>query len=270
MKKAIAKAVKKTGDRFYGYKKAVLTFKVPEDLHQMRVAGRTLLSYMYALADQKESERPGFKKVRKPLKKAMGSLGALRDADVLLDEVGALLASFSPDQRSVIEKWLAHKRDEREALRAQLAETLPDAIDKKWERSMKLWARDSMPGLVDKKSISIKVEALRDEKDRSFEAIRNYPAVEMTDENFLLLLHNARIRVKKLRYTLTVLKKFIEAEPDEIELLKSLQDRLGHIHDMSVWIAQLKSFDGDEEALSSIEARWHKEMLETLLATGIM
>lgn len=270
MKKAVAKAVKKAGDRFYGYKTAVLTFKDPEDLHQMRVSGRTLLSYMYALADRKESERPGFKKVRKPLKTAMGSLGALRDADVLLDEVEGLLASFSPDQRSVIEKWLACKRDEREAFRVQLAETLPDTIDKKWEQRMKLWARDSVPSLVDKKSISIKVEALREERDRSFEAIRNYPDVDMTDENFLMLLHNARIRVKKLRYTLTVLKKFLEVDSDEIESLKNLQDRLGHIHDISVWIAQLKNFDGDEEALKSIEARWHNEMLETLLATGIM
>ncbi len=270
MKKAFAKSINKAGNRFYDYKKAVLTFKDPEDLHQMRVSGRTLLSYMYALADKKETDRPGYKKIRKPLKKAMDSLGALRDTDVLLEEVAASLQTFAPEQRSVIETWLAHKKDEREAIREQLEETLPATIDKKWKRRMTIWARESVPKLVNKKSIMIRLEELNDEKDLSFEAIRDYPSADMADTNFLEQLHNARIRVKKLRYTLTVLNKFMDIDQGEIEAMKTLQDQLGHIHDISVWISQLKSFYGDGEGLEGIESAWRKEMLVTLQSTSIL
>ena len=270
MKKAFAKSINKAGNRFYDYKKAVLTFKDPEDLHQMRVSGRTLLSYMYVLADKKEADRPRYEKLHKPLKKAMGSLGALRDTDVLLEEVEASLKAFTPEERSIIEKWLSYKKGEREALREKLEETLPATIDKSWKRRMTIWARDSVPKLVNKKSLMIRLEVLSDEKDRSFEAIRDFPSADMSDTNFLEQLHIARIHVKKLRYTLTVLKKFMEIDQGEIETMKTLQDQLGHIHDLSVWISQLKSFYGDGEGLEGIESAWRKEMLVTLRATGII
>lgn len=270
MKKAFAKSIHKAGNRFYDYKEAVLTFKDPEDLHQMRVSGRTLLSYMYALADKNETDRPGYKKLHKPLKKAMASLGALRDTDVLLEEVEAKLDTFMPEQRSIVEKWLEYKKGEREALREQLAETLPAAIDKTWKRRMSVWASETVPKLVKKKSILIKLEELNDEKDRSFEAIRDFPAADMADPGFLEQLHNARIRVKKLRYTLTVLDKFMEIDQGEIEAMKTLQDQLGHIHDISVWISQLRNYYGDTADLDAIESAWHKEMQMTLQATGIL
>lgn len=270
MKKAFARSVNKAGNRFYDYKKAVLTFEDPEDLHQMRVSGRTLLSYMYVLADEKERGRTGFKKLRKPLKTAMGSLGALRDTDVLLEEVEASLGAFTPDQRVIIETWLAHKKDEREALRENVKETLPEAVDKSWKRRMTMWARYSVPKLVDKKSLLVRLEVLNDEKDRSFEAIRDFPSANMADTDFLEQLHRARICVKKLRYTLSVLDKFMDIDQTEIKAMKNLQDQLGHIHDISVWISQLKSFYGDGEGLEGIESTWRKEMLVTLLATGIL
>jgi CHAD domain-containing protein len=270
MKKAFAKSIHKTGNRFYEYKEAVLTFKDPEDLHQMRVSGRTLLSYMYALADKSETDRPRYKKLHKPLKKAMASLGALRDTDVLLEEVEVKLDTFAPEQRSVIEKWLAHKKGEREALREQLEETLPATIDKNWKRRMATWASETVPKLVKRKSILIKLEELNDEKDRSFDAIRDFPSADMSDPKFLEQLHNARIRVKKLRYTLTVLSKFMEIDQGEIETMKTLQDQLGHIHDLSVWISQLRDFYGDNVDLDGIESTWRKEMQMTLRATGIL
>lgn len=125
MKKAFAKSIHKAGNRFYDYKEAVLTFKDPEDLHQMRVSGRTLLSYMFAIADKGEMDRPRYKKIHKPLKKAMSSLGALRDTDVLLEEVEAKLETFMPEERSIIEKWLAHKKGSAKPLENRLQKHCP-------------------------------------------------------------------------------------------------------------------------------------------------
>jgi len=47
MKKAIKRILKETSEQFYDYQGKVLEFKDPEDLHQMRVAGRTLLTLFF-------------------------------------------------------------------------------------------------------------------------------------------------------------------------------------------------------------------------------
>ena len=107
MKKAFVKSINKASNRFYDYKKAVLTFKDPEDLHQMRVSGRTLLSYMYALADNKETDSPGYKKIRKPLKKAMDVTGRAKRYGRVARRGRGKLETFTPNERSIIEKWLA-------------------------------------------------------------------------------------------------------------------------------------------------------------------
>jgi len=269
MKKDITKAVEKNIEKFYGNKKAVLTFTDPEDLHQMRVAGRTLLSYFFVLADEQEAKSPGFRKVRQPLKKAMRALGELRDADVLLDEVEQRLPGFTPARRGVIEKWLEQKQAGRESLRLKLAIELPYNIDKKWKTRADEWAASRVPKLADKERFTGKVLELRNERDLVFEAISEYPHPEMSDDDFLNLVHQGRIAVKRLRYALNVEKKFMDIDDGEIEALKTLQDQLGHIQDMRVWISQLEDFYKDRSVVDGITAKWRSEMLKTLKETGI-
>ena len=277
MKKAMIKAVEKSIDRFYGYRDAVLTFSDPEDLHQMRVSGRTLLSYIYVLADKKESKSAGFKDIRKPLKKAMGMLGDLRDEDVLLQEVGERLRSFTPARRKVLAIWLESRQSGVEVMRDDLAKNLPMIIDKKWKKQADGWAEDRIPKLADKKLVEDKIEELRMEKARAVEAIAAYGPPDMCDEGYLILLHKGRISVKKLRYTLNAAKKFLDIDPQDIEAQKTLQDQLGHIQDRRVWIGQLCAFykqrGPDAKTMKIVEGiadSWRTEMLETLGVTGII
>ncbi len=277
MKKAVRKAVEKDIVKFYDYKDPALTFKDPEDLHQMRVAGRRLLSFLYVLADKKEAKTADFRNVRKPLKKAMGALGELRDSDVLLDEIEKRLPGFSPARKKIICQWLEQKRADQEVLRLKLAEELPDAIDKKWKKDADKWAEARIPELADKKLMAKKIEELRNDKALAMDAILQYGQPDMKDERFLNLLHKGRIASKKLRYALSVAKKFMEVDSREIEALKTLQDQMGHIQDMRIWIGQLNEFYKNKtatrripDAVNKITGLWRGEMLETLQKTGIL
>jgi CHAD domain-containing protein len=277
MRKAIRKAVEKDIVKFYDYKTAALTFKDPEDLHQMRVAGRRLLSFLYVLADQKEAKKDGFRKMRKPLKKAMGALGELRDSDVLLEEVEKRLPGFSPARQKAIKLWLEQKRTDQEELRLKLSESLPDTVDKDWKKDADDWAETRISELADKQLMAKKLEELRNEKAASMDAILQYGLPDMKDERFLNLLHKGRISAKKLRYALSVAEKFMDGNNEEIEALKTLQDQMGHIQDMRVWINQLNDFYKTKSpsgripvVVNNISDVWRGEMLETLQKTGIV
>ena len=58
-------------------------------------------------------------------------------------------------------------------------------------------------------------------------------------------MHTLRKIVRNLRYTLEIMDILygsISSFDEEIEVLKSLQDTLGDIHDCDIWIAYLPAF----------------------------
>lgn len=273
MSPSIKKTFKRKSKLFYGYRKDALTFKDPEDIHQMRVNGRTLLTFFDVMADDAGRERHVFLKARRPLKKAMGLLGRIRDADVLIDEVEARKKDMLPARRAIIEDWLDVKRAERQAMREELTEKLPGYINGRWKRRVNQWRKKSLSGEVDMAAVEARVGALRRSMDESLSAIKDYRgSVDDGDETFLDALHQGRISVKRLRYALEAMRPFKgdgEAD-DEIEKLKALQDRLGHIQDMRVWIDQLTGFNGNPKAVQDVISDWRKEMLAAIMDTGLL
>lgn len=267
MKKAIRRILGDTSERFYDYRRKVLDFEDPEDVHRMRVSGRTLLAYLGLLADEDEAMRPGFLKLKKPLKAAMGLLGEIRDTDVLIEAVEKRSTTMPSEQGALIEGWLNQVRVERARLRERLAIALPEEIDPKWKARMQRWITERVPGLADEAAIAAKVARLRKKKERAMRAIRAYPAPDMADEEFLDLIHEGRISVKRLRYALNILKK-----PDypEVEALKTLQDGLGHVQDLRVWIGGLHEHYGDNDLVREVTGHWRAEMLDTLGSTGLL
>jgi CHAD domain-containing protein len=269
MKKALRRILDGTCDDFYCYGLKVLDFKDPEDVHQMRVAGRTLLSYFYVLADDEEMSRPRLVRLRRPLRRTMRLLGAIRDADVLIGEMEGRSGTFSPEEKALIDGWLNQKRVERTRLRKRLAAELPGYIGDGWKKGMGKWIK-KVSGNVDKPTVEARVARLRKKKERSMKAIRTYAEPDMTDEIFLDLVHGGRISVKRLRYALGILKKLDAADKGEIDALKALQDQLGHVQDLRVWAGQLREHYGGNAIVDGITARWLTEMSDSLGETGIM
>lgn len=270
MRKAIKRILRDTSERFYCYQGKVLDFRDPEDLHQMRVAGRTLLSYFSLLADKEESSRQGFIKLRGSLKETMGLLGEIRDLDVLMESLEQRSMAMEPDQAALISGLLSRMMVERVRLRGKLAEEMPGRISPRWKERMDTWIRKKTPELADRKSIEEKVAALRKKKEKAMDAIREYPSPDTADEEFLDIVHRGRISVKKLRYALTILKKVNTADKSEIEALKTLQDQLGHVQDMRVWAGLLREHYGRSDIVENIISQWRAEMNTTLSEVGLV
>ncbi|MCD1295318.1 hypothetical protein CUJ83_09930 [Methanocella sp. CWC-04] len=267
MEKALKKTVKKTTKKIYDYKQPVLTFRDPEDLHQIRVKGRTLLTYLDVLSDEFEKERPGFIRLRSSLKKGIKSLGDLRDLDVLIEEMEKRAENMDVEDKELIGRWLDEKRSEREGIRIKAKKKLPKNIRPRWRTKMLIWANRRIPKLLKSVSLDEKIMWLRERFESSMISLGldNRTPEDMDNEKFIEELHRVRINAKKLRYALSSLKDFIPGiDDDEIEDLKFFQDRLGHIHDLSVWAGQLRSYSSDHGEPDNIISSWRQEMYETL------
>lgn len=269
MKKAIRRILKDTSVRFYDYQTKVLDFTDPEDLHQMRVSGRTLLSYFSLLADKEESSRPGFIKLRGSLKETMGLLGEIRDLDVLMESLEQRSQAMEPEPAALISGLLSRMLVERVRLRERLAIEMPDCLSPRWKERMDTWIKKRTPDLADRKSIEEKVAGLRKKKVKAMDAIREYPLPDMADEEFLNVVHRGRISVKKFRYALNILKKINTADKAEIESLKKLQDQLGHVQDMRVWMDLLHEHYGNNDIVENIASQWRTEMGNMLAEAGL-
>jgi CHAD domain-containing protein len=269
MKKLLRHILGDTCEDFYGYGSKVLDFKDPEDLHQMRVAGRTLLSYFYVLSEDGEASSPRVVSLRKPVKRTMRLLGGIRDADVLIGEMEKRSGTFSPEEQALIDGWLNQVRVERTRLRERLSAEMPVYVTERWMKGMRKWAMKASRK-ADKGSVEARVARLRKKKERAMKAIRACGVPDMTDEAFLDVVHEGRIAVKRLRYALDIMKKLEGADKEEVDALKDLQDRLGHVQDLRVWTGQLREYYGRNDIVDGIAARWLAEMADSLAGTGII
>lgn len=267
MKKKLAKTLQQTCDNFHSYGNQVLDFKDPENLHQMRVNGRTLLTYFSLLTDKKERAGENFIGLQKSLKKVMASLGKLRDADVLIEKFEKNGHSFPMEQKKIVNTWLTHVRLERERLRERLSIELPLKISKDWSQQMKKWIDAKISQPANQSLIKAKIKRLSKDAKKKIAAIRMFSSLEMTDKDLLNAIHQGRISVKKLRYALHFQNS--PARRKDIDALKALQEQLGGIQDKRTWIGKLQELFEKNDTADTIIRQWHNEMLLTLLSTTI-
>jgi CHAD domain-containing protein len=271
MQDEIYKTLEKKRKKFYKSMPRALEFEDPEDVHQLRVAGRTMLALLDLVTDEDDRTDVRFRKLRRSLKKAMGMLGQLRDADVMIDEIGKRLGAMTPAQRNLAGSWLEAQDAARKKLRRKVARKLPEIIDDSWKKRMARWQRTKASSLTGESTFPQKLDALRTSRGQAFQAIRESMPGPVSFNNTELLdrLHHGRISTKKLRYALETLAPFVNVDEAEIERLKTLQDRLGHVQDLRTWALKLQSSDGDRRVVSRIIKKWQDEMAETLEKTDL-
>lgn len=248
-----------------------LQFEDPEDVHQLRVAGRTVLALLDLLADEDDRADARFRKMRGSLKKAMGMLGQLRDADVMIDEIGQRLGAMTPAQRKLAGSWLESQEAARKKLRRKIARKLPQIIDDSWKKRMARWQRTRASSLTGPSPLPQKLDSLRASREQAFQAIRDRMPGPVSFDNTELLdrLHHGRIATKKLRYALETMAPFADVDAAEIGRLKTVQDQLGHVQDLRTWAQKLQSSDGDRRVISHIITKWQDEMTGTLEKTDL-
>jgi CHAD domain-containing protein len=217
-----------------------------EHLHDMRVASRRLRETYSVFAPFYEASR--LKKTGLQVKRLTRTLGLSREMDVNFE----LLQEFSPPAKPLIQ--VAHEH---------LLEIAAQDQQKVRRRVMKSLKKMRIKGLrgdfLKGAKVVLNRQAVAEEagmgdpgmesnkfwewatdlacgKLKALEEFRELQAVPENDGR----LHQLRIRIKKLRYTLEICSPLLQNRFQEsIESAKRLQDLLGKIHDYGVLLEHL-------------------------------
>lgn len=234
-----------------------------EDLHQFRVATRRTRAI-------ERATRGLLGDVLRPLgdelKWLAGTLGPVRDLDVLLERLRAEVDALGEDRAAGLELVEALERERRE-----LRETLLEAMDsERYFALLELFETQiaSLPDLDAPKGLApVAAKQLRKLEKAARALPRNPSDVE---------LHGLRIRAKRARYSAELAgarKKYVDA-------LKELQDVIGEHQDAVVAEARLRKLARAKTAIAAgrliererarrrARRREYPAVLETALARG--
>jgi len=212
----------------------------PEELHDLRVAGRRLDA---VLRQFQAFLPPEFLKVRTTLKSVLTALGHARDLDVAIGELQIFHRKLPKSDRVALEPLKEHLMSERDRARAQMLSVLDSIWVQKnlqeltsllnvpvaaLETSQADLALHTAPGLIRQRFRKLRKRAELLGADSS------------TDE-----YHEVRGQVKKLRYALeAVAALYGKPADDMIRALRRWQENLGLQQDAAVAMQRLNDLAG--------------------------
>jgi CHAD domain-containing protein len=212
----------------------------PEELHDLRVAGRRLDAILRQFRSFLPSE---FLKVRRTLKTVLSALGRARDLDVALIELQDFSRKLPKAHRVGVEPLREHLMSERARARAQMLSVLdsiwvqrnlqeltvvlaaPVAASEATEADLALRAS---PGLIRRRFRKLRKRADKMGADSSTEEY-----------------HEVRGQVKKLRYALEAVAELYGKPANEmVRALRRWQENLGLQQDAAVATQRLNALAG--------------------------
>lgn len=200
-----------------------------EALHQLRVAARRLRVALPLLAQRPEGKR--VRRARRLLRGVTRGGGASRDLDVI---TALFEERLRAEPRPELVGLLRELRAARSRCRRRLAGELLDVDLKRLRRDLDvLQKRRGEPVFTVFGRLREAVEAERD-------AI--LVTLDEAGETFdPVVLHRARIRFRRLRYTAEVVDALRGRESEAPELFREVQESVGRLHDawvLSEWLAR--------------------------------
>ena len=206
----------------------------PEDLHAMRVATRRQRAALRLFADALPARAT--RKLRRGLRSIAGSLGQVRDLDVLIEAAERYATALPASRRGAFEPLLAAWRTRRDKASADVAHQLDSKRYRRLVEQAEAFAdRDDEPG-SERWSLE-DPHLVRDTAPAriwaAYHVVRAYePVLESADVS---TLHALRIAAKRLRYTLEFFGETLGSEgTDLVARIVALQDHLGELHDADV------------------------------------
>ena len=207
-----------------------------EDLHQMRVAIRRVRAAMVVFEEALPARTP---RLRQELGWLGSLLGAVRDLDVQLAQIGAWSADAEPAEREALDVVTAVLDDRRTKARSRLVAAMDSLRLVRLTSSME---RFLTSGPV-KRSPSAHVPILEAAPEVVAHGYRKVVAIgdDIKEGSPPQALHALRIRTKRLRYTVEFIEP-IYGKPARgyAKRLVALQDVLGAHQDDVVAIATLR------------------------------
>jgi triphosphatase len=209
----------------------------PEELHDLRVAGRRL----DAILRQFKSFLPGeFLNVRPALKTVMSALGHARDLDVALIELKDFSRQLTKADRASMEPLKAHLNLERERARARMLSVLDSVwVQKNLLQLSALLAAPTATSDVPRADLALQASPrwIR----RRFRKLRKR-ADRLDGDSSPDKYHEVRGQVKKLRYALeTVAPLYGKPAAGFIRALRRWQESLGIQQDAAVATQRLNT-----------------------------
>ena len=209
-------------------------------LHQARVATRRLRAALPLVGSGGKAE-----KLARSVRRLTRALGPIRELDVelmILDE----LEKGSEVPHAAIDRLRSSIIEDRRRLQADVRENLDDFdIDRLRKRAVSAARKhDGEKGPRDAQGIAAARERAARRARSLAAAIENAAGLYLPDR-----LHEVRIAVKKVRYTLELTQRAGGARTSaRIRTLKNAQDLLGRMHDLEVLIARTRSIQSSPGA----------------------
>lgn len=224
-----------------------------EPLHQVRVATRRL----GAVLDLLDPEAyPSHKRQRRALKRLVDTLGLPRELDVHAAWLETRRHTASdPTQGAVIE----HLQERVERARTRARRTMHQELENLHLPDLnRLLEVPSLPSPFQRASLQEATWACL--APRADTALGDLAALAAGED--APALHKARIRIKKLRYTVEALEGAFPAPPESVlGNLRTLQTTLGEYHDLATLEALLEA---EEEELRARERSHLAQGVQTL------
>jgi triphosphatase len=208
----------------------------PEELHDLRVAGRRL----DAILRQFQSFLPPeLLKVRPTLKTALSAFGRARDLDVALIELQDFSRKLPKSDRAAMEPLKEHLASERDRTRAQMLSVL----DSVWvQKNLQEFASVlAAPIALDAPSAEPALQASSNLIRRRFRKLRKR-AEPLGPDSSTEEYHEVRGQVKKLRYALeAVADLYGKPAAEMVRALRRWQENLGLQQDAAVAMQRLNA-----------------------------
>ncbi|MEW5982219.1 MAG: CHAD domain-containing protein [Acidobacteriota bacterium] len=209
-------------------------------VHQTRVAGRRLRELLPVLASSPNDPRA--RKVRRELRALTRALGPVRELDVALESL-AEVATRWPQHAGALAAVRERFVRERQDAAGHLTRLRDVDIERLAGRVHVLAAERTTPAAARRCAARIaeRIGARGRALQRAVGECGTLFAIEP--------LHRARIALKKFRYTLELGEQIGRFRlVATLRHLKSLQDRLGHLHDLHVLAARIRDCEGADPA----------------------
>lgn len=208
----------------------------PEFVHDMRVATRRMRSLLRLLAPY--YRRKHIKRLQKPLRRLADRLGAVRDLDVLLED---LQKRDTSELGELLEKLTAKKARAAKKLYTTLGGSdFSDLID-----ALSAFALDTDDPLADSVPLPVEVRHVVPVLlHQQLAAVRGFnPLFEDGAAHDYETLHALRIAFKRLRYATSAFTEVLgPTAATFITELKSVQDHLGRLNDVVVFDGRIEKY----------------------------
>jgi CHAD domain-containing protein len=212
----------------------------PEELHDLRVAGRRLDAI---LRQFRSSLPPPFLRIRPTFKKVLRALGDTRDLDVALSELERYSRKLPESDRDGVEPLKQHLVSQRGRARARMLSVLDSvSVQKDLQRlTSTLAAPSATPQQLSRElALNVAPEFIR----KRYRKVRK-GADLLTPKSPVEAYHEVRGHVKKLRCALEAVAAIYGKPADEmLRALRRWQEKLGVQQDAAVASRRLQVLAG--------------------------